>query len=254
MLLLITFSSFSQQKLYLDENLKQIDSATYSKKCKTYILKCLEYDADSLSVEKVLYKFSFGRVSQTKANKIISLLALDSGKKIKKNDIIVLRYIDSLYNYETSKRNYDKHITNHKNAPHKHYDRKRYDKQKIKWDKSRYNCVKKFEKIEHIKVLHSVKHTQNDLNTYNNITIVKDRRVLKNTFFKIIYNYNLLILKPNGEFFLSGGCLNNEKLKKLIKNDDWSTFRNDLKRSINGNSDTGFGFFKKPAYHKKHCF
>ena len=251
---LITFFSFGQPKLYLDENLKKIDSVTYSKKCKIHIFKCLEYHTDSLSVEKVLHKFYFGKVSQTEANQITGLLALDSGKKIKKNDIIVLKYIDSLYNYKTSKRNYDKHVEKHKKFHHKRYNKKKYNKHKIKWEKTNYKCVKKFEKTEKIKVLHSVKHTQNDLNNYRNIVVVKDRSVLKNTFFKIIYNYNLLILKPNGDYFLSGACLNDKKLLKLLKSDDWSVFRNDLKRSIDGNHENGFGFFKKLSYHKKHCF
>ncbi|MGB1308584.1 MAG: hypothetical protein ACPG6B_06715, partial [Oceanihabitans sp.] len=105
-LLFLSFNGFCQEKLYLDENMKEIDIVSYSTKCKSYIFKCLEYKTDSLSINKILYKYSFGKISAIEYNQVRNLLNKDSGNNIKNTDIIIIRYLDSLSNYSTSKKNY----------------------------------------------------------------------------------------------------------------------------------------------------
>ena len=60
-ILLLPTLSFSQSKIHLDENMEEISSSRYKIKCGYHIFKCLKYTTDSLEVNKVLYKYSFGR-------------------------------------------------------------------------------------------------------------------------------------------------------------------------------------------------
>lgn len=265
-ILFTQFSSFSQQKIYLNENMKQVDSSLYYKKSEAYSYKAIEYDLDSLTLHKILYKFSFGKLNKTETKQILNLLAIDSGKEISKNNIIIIKYYDSIYNYQTSKKKYDKHVAIHKydttkisllKKPriwHKPYNKNTYTRNNKRWEKFCEKCVKKFEKINMVKVLYSFKHNQKNTMKFKDLHFVKDRSVLKNTFFKIMYNFNLLVLKPNGEYFLSGGCFSDNKLKQLLKADNWENFKSDWENSIKKYPNNGFGFFSKPEKHEKHCF
>ena len=122
--------------------------------------------------------------------------------------------------------------------------------------KIKQKCIAKFEKIENTKVLYLYKHNDSG-NSYDNFKFIKDRGVLKNKFFEIMYNNNLLIIKPDGDYFLSGGHFTNRQLKTLLKNTDRTPFIDDWNESVNKKPINGSGFFKnneRMYSHKKHCF
>lgn len=270
LLLVISLVSFSQDiesaELYLDENLKEINTSSYSKKCKQITKKCLEYKTDSLTINKVLNKFYFNKLNSTEYEQIRLLINKDSKTLISSGEIIIIKYYDSLLSYETLYNRHVKHTQiilndtsfsmSEKRRKIHDYDKSKFKKNKSKWLKKQNKCVEKYEKKLPIKINYLYKAEENVVNNYDGFNWIKDNGIFKNNFFKIIYNYNLVIIKPDGEYFLKGGHLTDKLIEKLIKNHDWSKFKNDLKQSEEKNIINGYGLFKKilPNHHSKHCF
>lgn len=255
--------TFSQEKIYLDENIVKIDSSTYNNKCKNILLKCLEYKSDSLIMNKVLYKFQFGKLKPDEYNQIKNILSINSDKKIKKDDFIIIKYYDSLLNF---KRVNERHIIHLKKAEEQQtelnvrnkyheFNDKIFIKNRISWIKKTNKCIKRYEKKFQSKAFYIYKDEQNVVDKYENFNWIKDRGVFKHTFFKIMFNYRFVIIKPDGEYFLSGGHLSDKRFEELLKNKDWSKFKQDWNDSYKINILTGKGIFKKVSidHNTKHC-
>lgn len=153
-----SFYCFSQESSFVDENMKYIDSSTFKRKCKSYIYKCLEYKTDAFSIKKILYKFTFGKISTVEYDQIRKLLIKDSNTKIEPNSILVIKYYDSLFSYKTSNIKYIRHIEMHespipdssggknnnkriiKSISHKPYTKEKYNKNKMGENKTKVYC------------------------------------------------------------------------------------------------------------------
>jgi molybdopterin synthase catalytic subunit len=266
--LLISLQGICQEKIYLDENMKEMDYISYAKKCDAHIYKCMEYKTDTFSINKIMYKHTFGKITPTEYVQVKNILSKDSKEIINKNTIIVVKYSDSLYSYNSTKQKFDNLVIEHRKAVYdtasntmkyhkinyKNYNLNTYNKNCEKWLKEQNKCIKKFEKIENTNVIYSYLHKEKNTYNYADFNFVKDRGILKNTFFKIVQNFDLLILKPNGEYFLSGGHLDDKKIKKLLKDADWSNYIEDWKTTVTKYPKSGFGFFEMKLNHETHCF
>lgn len=266
--LFISFNGICQEKIYLDENMKELDYISYTKKCDAHIYKCIEFKTDTFAINKMVYKHQFGTITPSEYIQVKSILSKDSKEKIKQNAVIVVKYSDSLYSYNTTKKKHNSLIAFHQKAVYdtasntmkyhkinyKTYNLNTYNKNCKNWLKEQNKCIKKFEKIDNINVIHSYLHKEKNTYNYADFHFVKDRGILKNTFFKIVKNFNVLILKPNGEYFLSGGHLEDKKIKKLLKDSDWSNYIQDWETTVTKYPKSGFGFFKKKLNHETHCF
>lgn len=254
-LFLAAGKSIAQQKIYIDENMNRIDSIQYINKCKIYILKCLKYKTDSLDINKVLYNFSFGRITPTEYKQVKKLLVQNADTLINSNTVILINYRDSLYNFEANKKNYDIHVLNHDSIRHKKLTPKNFETNRKNWIKKQNKCIKKLAKNYNTKTFYVYKY---DFGTHKDdeaLSWIKDRGIFKNLFFKIQYNYNYLIIKPDGEYFLSGNHLSDLNLKSLLKNSDWSKVKLDFQNSYISNSIDGIGIFsEKVGSHIEHCF
>lgn len=184
-ILLLPTLSFSQSKIHLDENMEEISSSRYKIKCGYHIFKCLKYTTDSLEVNKVLYKYSFGKIDSTTFKQIQTLLASHSRKKINPSETIVIKYSDSIKGLKTLKSNYDKHvITCHAN--HKAKELNDFQNDRNEWVEQKQKCFKKLKKDNNVSFNYVYKNVENIdvLETYNNFVWVKDRGVFKNLFLK----------------------------------------------------------------------
>lgn len=269
-LFIFTLVSFSQNLItpnqYIDENLVKIDSTTYFLKCKQITNKCLNYKTDSLKIFKVLNKFNFKKLDHQDYEQIRLLLNRDSKKHIDSGEIIVIKYYDSLLNYKTLHNKHIKHTQtvlkdsslslNDKRRKTHDYSEVEFKKKRSKWLKKQNKCIEKYEKEFPIKVNYLYKTEENVVDDYNGFNWIKDNGTFKNKFFKIVYNYNLVIIKPDGEYYLNGGHTSDKKIEKLLETPNWETFKNDLKLSTNKYVKSGYGLFKKipSEHHSKHCF
>ena len=261
--LVITFffitSTNSQAKVYVDESMNKIDSIQFKKKCNTYILKCLKFTSDSVIVNKVLHKYSFGVLKKDEHLQLRKFLISDSNLNIDDTKTLLIKFRDTIYSPNSLKQINDKHNREcekeNPNISHLNKTLKQYYSERKKWIKSTNKCIKRIEKKLNSKVIHLYKYNKDAVSSYANFVWIKDTGVIKNKFFNIMHNYNLLILKPDGEYFLSGNFISDGQINQLLKNKDWTTFKNDFKSSITKNTTNGKGFFnKKNGIHKSHCF
>lgn len=262
-LILVSFFCYSQEEIYIDENIALIDTTTYKNKCKNILLKCLEYKTDSLVMNKVLYKFQFGKLTKEEYTQIKNVLTIDSDKKIEKNDFIIIKYYDSLLNF---KRVNERHLIHLKKAEEQQtelnvrnkyheFNEKIFLKNRKNWIKKSNKCIKRYENKFQSKAFYIYKHEQSVVDNYKNFDWIKDRGIFKHTFFKIMFNYRFVILKPDGEYFLSGGHLTDKRFEKLLKTNDWSKFKEDWNTTYKKNILNGEGIFKKVEYdhNTRHC-
>ena len=245
-----------QSIYYTNELNHQIDSLEYKKKCQTGIFKCAKYKSDSLILYKVLFKYSFGKITPTEYNQIKKLLIQQSSIDIDSDEILLINYVDTLSNFEIVKNNYDKNFTNYdgffKPGP---YTKSRYNERSKRWIKSKNKCIKKFKEKSNTSTFYLYRHNFGFKEEFKNFNWIKDRGVIKHKFFNLHNTNHYVIIKPNGDYFLCGSHLSDKKLAILLSNVDWSTFKSDLQKSSKSKNKNGIGFFKKDTqYHKKHCF
>lgn len=246
---------YAQDKVYLDENIIEIDAIEFNKKCNIAVLKCLTYKTDSVEVYKVLYNFYFGKLSPTAYQQIKKTLIQKSGKKIDDNAILLINYRDSLYDFEASKNRFAQHIEQHKDVKHLEFNFNVFDKSRKKWISQQKKCSTKIHKKYNTTTFYVYKYDHGSIADYPDLGWIKDRGVFKNLFFKIQSNYHYLVIKPDGDYFLCGNYFSNSNLKYLLKNKDWTKIKSDLKKSYLSKSSTGVGLFKKELNnHLEHCF
>jgi hypothetical protein len=249
--------SFSQQKIYVDENMKTIDSLTFHKKCNAYIFKCLNYKTYSLIVNKVYYKFSFGKISRIESNQLRLLLVEKSKKNIDSNSIIVIKYIDTLFGYKKYKLRNEKRnklqTSNNKTHKHKILKEKAYKKNHYRYIKKERKCVKSSNSKYGTKVFYLFNYDYNHNKEFPQLNWMKID-AFKKLFFNNVYESKTLILKPDGNYFLNGSILSDKRIISLLTK-DWKSFIRDWKNSASTNHIDGIGFFRKEKiFNRTNCF
>jgi len=265
-ILLFTHKLYSQEIVFLDENNHPIDRVTYKKKCSEYIIKCQEYVTDSIIVNKALYKYSFGKKTSTEYHQIRNLLMRNSRQVIDSNETILVKFYDSIFSYSTIKRNRETHVIKYhldsNGIPEyyrkqiENYTQKDYENSRNKWVKQRNKCIKKFESKYNTSIFHVYKYSEVNPAIYKDFLWIEDNGVFKNVFFQIMRHYDFLVIKSDGEFFLSGSHLSDARLKQLLSDLDWTLIKNDWDKSTQTKTKSGYGFFRKydPDFHINHCF
>ncbi len=255
------FNLFSQEEIYMDENLKVIDSVTFTKKCRAYVFNCKVYETDSIKVNKVLNKFSFGKLYPNQFLELKQFLEKQSNSNIETNNVIAIVYRDSLLGYheslERQKRNFDIEkqrlinslpfkITKEQLGHRLHVPtKKEYEKRIRKYAKEQQKCQTWVEKKLNTKLFYTYSYDVN-YPKYNPSIWLKDSGTLKNTFFKVFKQYSTIILKPNGEYFSSIAPLSIADLQNLMIEKKWSSHKHDLQNSIENYDNKPVGIFTKP--------
>jgi hypothetical protein len=256
LLVILNQNIIGQSIYFINELNHQIDSLEYIKKCQSEIFKCARYKSDSLTLNKVLFKYSFGKITPTEYNQIKKLLTQQSSIDIDSDEILLINYVDTLSNFEIVRNNYNKHFKNYEGffRPGS-YTKNRYNETNRRWIKSKNKCIKKFKEKYNVSTFYLYKHNFGFKEEFENFNWIKDRGIIKRKFFPLHNTNYYVIIKPNGDYFLCGSHLSDKNLAILLSNSDWSTFKFDLQKSYKSKSKNGIGFFKKETkYHKKHCF
>tara|TARA_R110002012_G_scaffold319389_4_gene539867 strand:- start:26797 stop:27627 length:831 start_codon:yes stop_codon:yes gene_type:complete len=263
---LISLMIFSQEVVYIDENLQSIDALAYSKKCKLEAFKCNLYEVDSLIIYKVLPKFNFGKIDETAYNQIRKLLMRDTQEEITPNKTLIIKFYDTIFPYKTAFKNHVKHMeTVHNvsvdsnetvNIKHASFNEESFNKSREKFVVKSNKCLKKFEDRFNSEIFYMVDEDNGITHEYSNFNWVIDNGFFKNNFFKFRSHYGTVFIKPDGEFFLIGSHFSDSSAKKLLKDTDWSKHKNDWQKTLTNKSNKSYGIFKTNVAngHYEHCF
>ncbi|PZW39210.1 hypothetical protein LX95_02352 [Mesonia algae] len=280
----ISVRGVSQTYVYLDENGKEISANNFDEKCNSNLLfQCLVIkQTKEFVISQIRLKQKFGKISPLEANQIKKLLSKDGKEELSNEKILLISYYDSLADYRASKEMhnfleekfinyYKKHIDEYKRYYKKNkvtyfskFNKEIFEKKIKKFSKKKKKCKTKFEKKFDINVVFMHSDSSKFEKNYSDFKWVKDRGVINSVFIKNDMQDSLtskkvrfLVLKPDGEYFISNYHYNNNSkiLKTLLKNKNWSDYKEDYKKSLYGNI-MGVGLFKRESrYHyKAHCF
>lgn len=246
---LFLLSQNNSKLIYLDEHYNEVDSLTYKKKCNSYFYKCLDYKKDSLTLKKVLYAYSFGKLEQTELNQIKSILKSDSNISISDDESIIIHFKDTLTGYpdflktqEMRVKALQKQFPDIQLEPH---DEKFYQTRINSWIKSQKKFINKYSKRFPVRFLYIYNFDKEGLKNYKNFEWIKDNQgIVKNRFFKISNNHKLVLIKPNGNYFLIGGDFKPDNMRKLLKYEDWSTYLNNYELYKTNYQESGVGIFE----------
>jgi hypothetical protein len=253
---------FSQKKVYLDEVLKPIDSTLHSKKCRSFFFACTSYTKDGTLFVVANFNYKIGKLTKEAHSQVLSVIKLQTKQKINTTtDNILIRFADTLFDYKTIKRKHEFHLKQYKPDPilingkeivfkEKVFNKTEYQKvvnnRNIKIEK----CNKIYSKKGNLNFFYFYDHSIGDSKNLESNLWIKDKGLLKNFFFKKTNAYIFLILKPNGDYFLSDRNVTNRMIRKLLKHKNWEPYIADLKKTYEFKDRNRVGLFRitKPYY------
>lgn len=236
------------QPEYFDEQGNKISFPKYLERTKSAMLE--GYDIFEENNKKpnspkygIYFAHKFGIIKPEYLKQIKAQLLKTSKVKIDSNQTIIIRYINNFSSETKTIEWLRSRPRNYSKSKAKRILRKQIELlNKSKNSIESKNDVKLF--IVHGKGL-------DDENGFSELNWAPDTMKLKSGIFKISYTYHTLVLKPNGEYFISNIHLSNQLLTDLISEDDWSEFKKDWEKSYQSMSVKGRGVFKgkKQVHH-----
>ncbi|WP_156772367.1 hypothetical protein [Urechidicola croceus] len=271
-----TFILYGQNKIekdtvYYDENKIEISKDKFIDKCNAAVFYCKQFDIDNYIVYKVYHRMYFGKLTPQEYNQIRMYLNQQSIKNTPKNHSILIHYEENLAGFKESneycnlinsyslEENYNYFNLNAKKNNEEPIKSIKAFKQIVEWHRKEFHNLKKFNKDvanyakQQNKCIRKVElrfKTPVYYAIYNNnnyplkndyFTWLEVNSIIKTTFTKNHPDIDLIILKPNGEYFIKNDFLPNSVLFKLLKEKDWTKFKNDWNQSIKTNYNLGYG-------------
>jgi hypothetical protein len=259
--LFLTFSVFlvnGQSKdipvIYLDHNNKQITLQEYKNLVRLRATLLSTIKTDSLIYKRITLRYEFGQLSLREFNQIKQLISNRSSKLVKEKEYIIISVIDSLHDYDSYVKNY---ITSHhynfdpsliktkvvskyngkmvNNSRLYMLDKDSFKKKQSKHLIKRSKCIRNIEKKYDSQVFHLINHNFSIIDLSDGLNIIDDSGILKRKFIPYINGNRVIIIKPDGEYFITTNY--NSKLEKaLLENKDWSKAKDKLLKIIKENS------------------
>ncbi|AOW19427.1 hypothetical protein [Urechidicola croceus] len=290
--ILFTIVLFGQKNIekldiYSNENKEIISINEFNTKCKNVVFHCKKYETDSLIINKVLYRYYFGEISKQENKQVRIYLNRLANKDIDTTKNIIIYFKERLVGFNQSieectydvdksiQENYSIYLNNVTNQSHnemslldfkkvfnnhitKFHSEVRYYDDYEKTAKTKSKCIQKIEKKSNSKI-NLIVHENIGYKLKNDyFTWAEDTGVIKNMFFEINTGNDLLILKPNGKYFIKNGYVSDSNIIKIANESDWSEYYNDWKKTTEEKFSKGHGIIKKlvqnNVYHLKHCF
>ena len=129
-------------------------------------------------------------------------------------------------------------------------NQKQFERRKKVWYKKKVKCSRKIQKIKNTKVIDIYSSNKGvDLSSENYRFMVQDfNEVFQNNFFLEKGLYKLLILKPNGDYFLKSiqsrqTDFTEKDIFDLLKSENWKSYQNEWNKRIK-NLEKSFSIIK----------
>lgn len=252
----LSFSLFSQTNtakdtLYLDENKNEISQAVFKKKCNAAVFNCQITESDSLTTQRIFYNFYFGKISINEFNNIRLHFNKKIDTKINMSESILIYHRDKLLSFKEGRRLDSLNSTKSEKITEKKYQKhkNRHDDIIRHWNKSRSKISKEVKKNHNTSTLFVAnKNYGYELENEYFKWIIDDFSFLENSYYQ-----SIIILKPNGDYFISFGRISASNLFNIIKSNSWLDYQSDFEKSVKTNYSVGYGIVKDLVI-KKYTF
>jgi hypothetical protein len=257
LLYLCSFSVFSQEiekeSIFLNEKSEIISKSLFKRKCNSAIFDCKTYLNGDIIENILSYKFHFGKISLDEVKTIYTYFKSLSKKNIIPNKNLLFHHSKTLLGYKEMLKirsaAFKRTLDNPENR--RVFINEKNKKPNIQeYTNKIYLSRLNFSRKKHSKYIKNVERNYNT--SVINIYHKNKGQPIKNKYFTWIQDstntflnknhVNIMILKPNGEYFIKyNSHFNKENIYKLLSEEDWSIFFNDWKKSIENNSIKGIG-------------
>ncbi len=244
---ILNFSVLYAQRdtLYIDENGKSTSKKIFNNKLNSSIYYGMKYVGDTLVLQEINYRYRFGKLMPITKSQLFKLLNKTNG--IDTTKAMVIHYIDTLpskskfpkhnkiVNYDSLGNEIKKPIESHgitdgvvfdltnlrKIAKHVHVQNYR------KFISSHKSCVRKYNKYKKDSFLfHFYNYNGGHPNEVKQLKWYQDYGgLLKKNFIRNENQFNLLMIKPTGEFlvYCNDDHFNNNHVtfENLLDKDEW---------------------------------
>ncbi|MFY0715093.1 hypothetical protein J1D01_15585 [Seonamhaeicola sp. NFXS20] len=235
-----SFNCFSQvDTLYFDIDDKEIDKVSFKDKLRSKFYGGVRYSTDTLVVQELIPNYVFGKLSPNLKSQLFKMLS--SRNNIDTLKTLLIYYKDTLISRnEFPKRDYlifrDSlgEVMGISKKTGWYFDVRPYKKAKyheVKYSYKSFNKImrfnfKKYKRFKQVEPVFFYGYNKGlDLNNLK-VQWHKDYGHLIKKLFKYKnYWFRQLILKPNGEFFVSIGSQNIDN-KELFNEKKWNAYRN----------------------------
>ncbi|MBP0905146.1 hypothetical protein ACFSKN_05800 [Mariniflexile gromovii] len=239
--------------IYVDENGKSISKKVFANKMNSSIYYGMRYSGDSLVLQEINYRYRFGQLMPIPKSQLFKLLNKRHG--IDTTKTLVIHYIDTLLakskfpkhnkivSYDSLGHEIKNPIKSHrisdgvvfdlnnlrKVAKHVHVQNHR------SFIKSYKSCVRKFKKLKNDNVLfHFYNYNEGHPNEVKQVKWYQDHGgLLKKMFVQGKNQFNSLIIKPSGEFFVE--YKESYKIQYyILESEGWDKIKNDFETQYSG--------------------
>ncbi len=246
-------SNFVKDTIYIDEFKKLSSKELTLKKCASNVFHCRLIAYDSIVAYHAYHKYIFGNIPAPKLKQYHSILKNRMNIALDTNAILVIDYRKYISNFKSYKKFIDSlHRNGHEGSKNTHVilNQKQFERRKKVWYKKKVKCSRKIQKIKNTKVIDIYSSNKGvDLSSENYRFMVQDfNEVFQNNFFLEKGLYKLLILKPNGDYFLKSiqsrqTDFTEKDIFDLLKSENWKSYQNEWNKRIK-NLEKSFSIIK----------
>lgn len=244
---LTIFCQDNTLNIYIDEHNNNIDLKTYIKKHMAFAFESETKIIDSIKINKINQKFKFDKLSQVEKTQLLDIIKKNIGKSFNHSQTILISNTNTIYGFEARKKRQEVFInTDTTGRKIVKLTKSKYISYQKKHDIKQKKCFKKFREKNIEPVLTYEKDEGYDYNpkhftwhktTINLNTIFKNNKITKNNI--------VIVIKPNGEYFLSNIPVPSSILLEIIDNNNWEKSKLQLTKSLETNSKAGIGIFNQ---------
>lgn len=230
-------SQSTKTRIYLDKDNNLIPMIEYVQKCNSFLYKCSKKENDSLLINTTFLQFKFGKLSNKENSQLRKYLAKKMNNKNLLKAAIIINHKKELLGFHK--------IPVNDTLTHGRFPKteKEFNLRNLNIDNYKKKCSTLMSSNNTITLNTYIKNSGYNFKnkSYNWYKVNMLTSIFKN-------KSGVLILKPNGEYFLNQGFMLNDYAKTLLSNYDWKKYKYQYKNALASNVKYRTSFFKFDKY------
>ena len=226
-------SQSTKTRIYLDKDNNLIPMVEYVQKCNSFLYKCSQKENDSLLINTAFLQFQFGKLSIKENSQLRKYLAKKMNNKNLLNAAIIINHKKELLGFHKIPVN---DTLTHGRFP---TTEEQFNLRNLNIDNYKKKCSALMSSNNAITLNTYIKNSEYTFNnkSYNWYKVNMLASIFKN-------KSGVLILKPDGEYFLNQGFMLNDYAKTLLSNYDWKQHINHYKNALSNYLKKRTSFYK----------